>query len=778
MIRKKIISIALLAAMVLSIVPVGSIYAEAAETPKLKEIRYTVEDEETQVVEKFNEDQNYYEVTLPDTTSYTAEMTVTAIDDKDIEGKTIKFTLKDGIKKVTCSLSIKDERGYTITEKYTVLFSKKRSTSSEAGLKTLSYTLDGANETLVPKFSSNTETYSVTLPKDTSLTATMRLIGVAIDSEAYFFPVTSYLRGGSGTARIAVMAPDGVTKKSYSVSFALEVDKKDVPEAATKLKEIRYVVGDGVTQKVGAFNEDKNYYEVTLPESTSYTEKVFVTAIDDKGGSGRTGTVTLKDGFGKVTCILSVKNERGIASSEKYTVLFNIKRSTSAENRLESLSYTIDGNKQTAVPRFNINTKSYSIILPKDTDKIATMRLVGVTADKAAYTSEAATPLINGKATARITVTAPNGLVKTTYSVKFEVEVFNDEETWAKVTKMISDAAAGETIEVSFYEKAILPREILVYLRDRNVNLKINWGASIWTINGSTIGEVPDRPAGYDLKTTGKTDKLLVAMSDEKDLYQLKTGYAKTYPFLAQVEIEAGELYTSDLLYVYWYEAKKKSLSYISSGYVDQDGFISFPIREGGTYVLATEKIASQARIVFDDVECHWGLEAIQHSYENNYFGGISLTKFGPDVAVSRAMLVTLLGRKEGVNTQNYLTGAAFTDVKNGNYYTPYIEWAKENGIVKGNGSNNFNPNARVTREEAAVIINNYADFANCDPSENVPDEKFADHSSISPWAVSSVMRLKNTKIISGKLNNNFEPKGYITRAEFATIIKNFDLAE
>ena len=50
-------------------------------------------------------------------------------------------------------------------------------------------------------------------------------------------------------------------------------------------------------------------------------------------------------------------------------------------------------------------------------------------------------------------------------------------------------------------------------------------------------------------------------------------------------------------------------------------------------------------------------------------------------------------------------------DVSADAYYAPYVAWAAENGIVKGIGNNLFAPDDNVTREQMAVILDNYCTF-------------------------------------------------------------------
>ena len=134
---------------------------------------------------------------------------------------------------------------------------------------------------------------------------------------------------------------------------------------------------------------------------------------------------------------------------------------------------------------------------------------------------------------------------------------------------------------------------------------------------------------------------------------------------------------------------------------------------------------------------------------------------------MTRGMLVTVLGRLEGINVENY--NCAFEDVDKNMYYAPYIEWARREKIVGGVGDNKFEPDRMVTRQEMAVIIARYLDFKQV--ASDGKDYGFGDAKTIDSWAVLSVNKMANLGIITG-IDGNFEPKGSATRAQTATILR------
>ncbi|MDR1134919.1 MAG: S-layer homology domain-containing protein, partial [Clostridiales Family XIII bacterium] len=122
-------------------------------------------------------------------------------------------------------------------------------------------------------------------------------------------------------------------------------------------------------------------------------------------------------------------------------------------------------------------------------------------------------------------------------------------------------------------------------------------------------------------------------------------------------------------------------------------------------------------------------------------------------------------------------TTSSFSDVSASQYYAPYVEWAKESGVVLGVGENRFEPDAGITRQDIAVMITRYAEFANKQFPVTLKYNIFADANEIGDYAKNAVDTLCNANIINGIGGNLFNPKGLATRAEVSAILHRFILA-
>ena len=171
----------------------------------------------------------------------------------------------------------------------------------------------------------------------------------------------------------------------------------------------------------------------------------------------------------------------------------------------------------------------------------------------------------------------------------------------------------------------------------------------------------------------------------------------------------------------------------------------------------------------FSDVAADaWYADAAKYVRDNGIMNGTSNTTFSPNSTMTRAMLATVLYRAAGSPAVNQT--ADFRDVSTGAYYSDAAAWASANGIVTGYGNGLFGSNDPVTREQIAAILWRYQ--GSPAPAGTAAD--FADQSAISSYAVNAVAWARENSIINGMEGNRFAPKNNATRAQVATILRNF----
>ncbi len=170
----------------------------------------------------------------------------------------------------------------------------------------------------------------------------------------------------------------------------------------------------------------------------------------------------------------------------------------------------------------------------------------------------------------------------------------------------------------------------------------------------------------------------------------------------------------------------------------------------------------------FTDVRStDWFSDAVSYVQERGLMSGTSATHFSPNEPTTRAMLVTILYRAAG---QPETTGqSSFADVLSRDYFANAVAWASENNIVTGYSRTRFGSNDPVSREQIATLLWRYAGSPSAGSTQN-----FADRNQISDYAADAVNWARANGIVNGRPGNRFDPKANATRAEVATILRNF----
>lgn len=167
-----------------------------------------------------------------------------------------------------------------------------------------------------------------------------------------------------------------------------------------------------------------------------------------------------------------------------------------------------------------------------------------------------------------------------------------------------------------------------------------------------------------------------------------------------------------------------------------------------------------------------WYYTAVDYAVGEKLFSGTSSSSFAPDEPMTRGMFVTVLGNKAKIDSSKY-PDSSFSDVASEKWYAPFVEWAAQNDIVTGTGNRRFSPNQNVTREQMAVILYNYAKFAECDLTVQAGLlEQFPDGNKVSKFAKYAMEWALTHEVINGS-GGSLDPLGTATRAQVAQIFYN-----
>ena len=170
--------------------------------------------------------------------------------------------------------------------------------------------------------------------------------------------------------------------------------------------------------------------------------------------------------------------------------------------------------------------------------------------------------------------------------------------------------------------------------------------------------------------------------------------------------------------------------------------------------------------------EDDWFYDAVKTVYEKDLFKGTADDKFSPSIPMTRAMFVQVFANLEKADTSGY-DQSAFTDVSSSMWYSKPIAWAFDVGLASGVGNQRFEPDRAITREEMAVMLNNYIEWKGVELNSETK-EPFVDFDQVSSWAKEAVTAIQGYGIISGVGNNIYAPKSTAERSQVAQIFANY----
>ncbi len=213
----------------------------------------------------------------------------------------------------------------------------------------------------------------------------------------------------------------------------------------------------------------------------------------------------------------------------------------------------------------------------------------------------------------------------------------------------------------------------------------------------------------------------------------------------------------------------------------NSDGTYSFTMPSADVKITATfaedpdwtepepEPSTDVSDLFIDIAPDAWYKDAVQYAYDNGLMTGVSDTEFAPEQTTTRAMIVSILARLEGVESAE---AAGFADVDDNDWYATAVNWAANVGVVNGYEDNTFQPNTAITREQLAAILMNYASYKGEDVSNRADLTSYTDQPST--WAQEAMQWAVAEGLISGVTNTELQPQSSATRAQVAAILQRF----
>jgi uncharacterized repeat protein (TIGR02543 family) len=177
---------------------------------------------------------------------------------------------------------------------------------------------------------------------------------------------------------------------------------------------------------------------------------------------------------------------------------------------------------------------------------------------------------------------------------------------------------------------------------------------------------------------------------------------------------------------------------------------------------------------LFADVfETDWFSEAVAYVGGEGLMIGMDNGLFGPEINVSRAMIVTVLYRFAGEPDAEDLP-LPFYDVDEDAWYADAVKWAVSEGIVFGYEDFSFGPDDLLTKQQLATIIYRTQQATGLIPNDILMDKQWPDWDEIDDWAKNPVNVLTIQGLFRDIPGVYFNPKAPASRAEIASILYRY----
>ena len=158
-----------------------------------------------------------------------------------------------------------------------------------------------------------------------------------------------------------------------------------------------------------------------------------------------------------------------------------------------------------------------------------------------------------------------------------------------------------------------------------------------------------------------------------------------------------------------------------------------------------------------DVQEDAWYAEAVDYVTAEGLMTGTTADAFAPDVATTRAMVWTILGRMSGAE----LSGGEV-------WYAPAQAWAVSSGVSDGS-----DPDGKITREQLAAMLYRFAGEPELLDSELAGLSGYADHGDVSSYAYRAMAWAVSRGIING-VDGTLVPQNLATRAQVAAMLMRY----
>lgn len=191
------------------------------------------------------------------------------------------------------------------------------------------------------------------------------------------------------------------------------------------------------------------------------------------------------------------------------------------------------------------------------------------------------------------------------------------------------------------------------------------------------------------------------------------------------------------------------------------NGEIALFTKTGGTFVV------TESTITFNDIAHLANKEEIEFLASRHVILGTTEETFDPYKPITRAQFSALISRALGLQPEGE---NPFSDTK-GKWYAKEVQALYEAGITNGTTASTFNPEAIITRQQAAALMARILERLNIE-AQVTAEADFKDAGKIGAEYLPYIELLNSLDIMTGKHDGSFDPGASLTRVQTAKILK------
>jgi S-layer homology domain/Bacterial SH3 domain len=174
------------------------------------------------------------------------------------------------------------------------------------------------------------------------------------------------------------------------------------------------------------------------------------------------------------------------------------------------------------------------------------------------------------------------------------------------------------------------------------------------------------------------------------------------------------------------------------------------------------------------DIKGHKYETAVRWMELNNIIAGYPDGSFKPDGDLNRAELVKIMSLTYSMFNESFDFAsmksendiACFSDIKKGQWYTPYVCYSKKMGILEGYPDGEFKPERPVSRVEALKIVLSSLDFT----VHTVAEKNYFDDTDINAWYAGYIEAANHLGFIE-ETSGNYYPGRNMLRGEVSNLV-------